>query len=51
MNFEKIEKKKEQLNHKYKKKYTILEKKVSELSKFKIKNNKSLKRKKIGEFM
>ena len=50
-NFEKLERNKEQLNHKYKNVYKILENKVTELSTFKIENNESLKRKKIGEFM
>ena len=50
-NFEKFEKNKEELNHKYQNVYTTLENKVTELSTFKVENNESRRRKKIGEFM
>ena len=50
-NFEKFEKNKEELNHKYQNIYTSLENKVNELSMFKVENNESRRRKKIGEFM
>ena len=50
-NFEKSEKNKEELNHQYQNTYTTLENKVTELSTFKIENNESRRRKKIGEFM
>ena len=50
-NFEKSEKKQEELNHQYQNIYTELENKVTELSNFKVENNESKRRKKIGEFM
>ena len=50
-NFEKSEKNKEELAHQYQNIYTELENKVTELSNFKVENNESRRRKKIGEFM
>ena len=50
-NFEKFEKNKEELNHKYQNIYSSLENKITELSTFKVENNESRRRKKIGEFM
>ena len=50
-NFEKSEKNKEELNHKYQNAYTTLENKVTELSIFKIESNGSRRRSNIGEFM
>ena len=50
-NFEKSEKNKEELSHRYTNTYTTLENKVTELSTFKVENNESRRRKKIGEFM
>jgi chromosome segregation ATPase len=50
-NFEKLEKTKDELSHRYQNIYTTLENKVTELSNFKVENNESRRRKKIGEFM
>ena len=50
-NFEKSEKKKDELNHQQQNIITELENKVTELSNFKVENNESKRRKKIGEFM
>ena len=50
-NFEKLEKTKDELSHQYQNIYTTLENKVTELSNFKVENNESRRRKKIGEFM
>ena len=50
-NFENLEKNKEDLNLKYQNVYANLESKVTELSTFKVENNESRRRKKIGEFM
>jgi structural maintenance of chromosome 1 len=50
-NFEKCEKKKEELTEKNLKIVSELENKVTELSNFKVENNESRRRKKIGEFM
>ena len=50
-NFKKYEKNQDELNHKYQNIYTTLENKVTELSSFKVENNESRRRKKIGEFM
>ena len=50
-NFEQLEKNKEELSHQYQNIYTTLENKVTELSNFKVENNESRRRKKIGEFM
>ena len=50
-NYEKFEKKKDELSRQYQNIYNTLETKVTELSNFKVENNESRRRKKIGEFM
>lgn len=49
--FEKLNQSKDDLAEKYKEIYSSLENKIVELSTFKVENNESRRRKKIGEFM